>query len=107
MHLLWVHLRTYPTIYFTFSTISYVHCVTLDPYTLNNGTNKLEKENKEKDKEVEGTVTPENKTKVKGQCLLFKWSSSLVSEERGGGGVKKKIKFEEDFLSPNILTVKI
>lgn len=85
MHLLWVHSRTYPNIYFTFSTISYVHCVTLDPYTLNNGTNKLEKENKEKDKEVEGTVTPENKTKVKGQYLLLKSSSSLVSEGRGQG----------------------
>ena len=45
----------------------------------------MEKENKEKDKEVEGTVTPENKTKVKGQCLLLKSSSSLVSEGKGQG----------------------
>lgn len=63
----------------------YLHCVTCDSQTLNNGTDKLEKENKEKHKEVEGTVTPEKKTKVKRSLLCYTLTPGLLQWSGGRG----------------------
>lgn len=65
----------------------------------------MEKENKEKHKEVEGTVTPENKTKVKRSLLCFTLTPGLLYWSGGGGGSRLHTKTWRGTVQPNILTL--